>query len=510
MIIAGSGGGEIAKVLDFGLAKLRENPELNEVTTQGAVIGTPYYMSPEQVLGEEVDGRSDIYSLGAVMFRILTGTYPFTATTPMAMFTKHLTEEPPSAVERAPELNIPLRVSEAVQKCMAKERDARFATIHQLRNTLLSELSALGLPSSDRLVLGAEESGSHDAVVAEGGQLAVAELGASQIATRDEMEQYERMLRRTRYGAWALLAVMIGAGAATVAYALTQPGKGFRGVEREPNNTAADAMVVPLGKTVRGQLGRRNSTGEGDRDFYAFTVPDGPEGVPSFVALRLTALPNFASCALLYKAGFQQQLAQYCVGSSDQSLVISALHVDAGDYFVAVLQDRNPYGGEQPPPIHENVSDDYRLQIRSVTPERGQEVEPNDRPASAMMLVAGDEITGTLAWVGDEDVYCAADADLPLRWGVEDERRGRGTVLEVITSSERTSGPVVRVHAGKSLTYSKRPLPADVASPWRSPVAEPASERCVRVRLTSDPWSEIRGGVPRPNDTPYKVRLETP
>src|SRR5262249_33742792 len=69
MLVRARDGSEIAKVLDFGLAKLREGAELNDVTSQGAIVGTPYYMSPEQVRGDPVDARSDIYALGALMYR---------------------------------------------------------------------------------------------------------------------------------------------------------------------------------------------------------------------------------------------------------------------------------------------------------------------------------------------------------------------------------------------------------------------------------------------------------
>ena len=65
---AGRAGSDVVKVLDFGLAKLRESAELDDVTSRGAIVGTPYYMSPEQIRGEAVDPRSDIYSLGALMY----------------------------------------------------------------------------------------------------------------------------------------------------------------------------------------------------------------------------------------------------------------------------------------------------------------------------------------------------------------------------------------------------------------------------------------------------------
>ena len=86
-----------AKVLDFGLAKLRERSDGAEITSGGQVIGTPYYMSPEQVRSEPLDVRTDIYSLGATLYRVLTGTPPFQASTPVGVLTMHITDplEPP-------------------------------------------------------------------------------------------------------------------------------------------------------------------------------------------------------------------------------------------------------------------------------------------------------------------------------------------------------------------------------------------------------------------------------
>ena len=84
------------------------------MTARGSLIGTPFYMSPEQIRGEELDARIDLYSLGALMYRMLTGAHPFTAPTPVAVLTQHLTEElmPPS--QRKPELHIAPRVDAIV------------------------------------------------------------------------------------------------------------------------------------------------------------------------------------------------------------------------------------------------------------------------------------------------------------------------------------------------------------------------------------------------------------
>ena len=86
---------ETAKVLDFGLAKLRDIAAEFSLTQTGAVMGTPYYMSPEQWRGEPLDARADVYSLGAMLYEILTDSPPFEATNVAGLMTKHLNEPPP-------------------------------------------------------------------------------------------------------------------------------------------------------------------------------------------------------------------------------------------------------------------------------------------------------------------------------------------------------------------------------------------------------------------------------
>src|SRR4051794_35908727 len=98
---------EHAKVLDFGLAKLRERPELGEITGAGNLIGTPYYMSPEQVRSDSVDHRTDIYSLGGTLYRMVTGHFPFDGNSPMGIMSKHLTDDVVTPSTRAPDCHIP-------------------------------------------------------------------------------------------------------------------------------------------------------------------------------------------------------------------------------------------------------------------------------------------------------------------------------------------------------------------------------------------------------------------
>ncbi|HLI62486.1 MAG TPA: protein kinase [Terriglobales bacterium] len=127
--------GEQAKVLDFGIAKFREAhlAETGEMTLTGTgvVIGTPQYMSPEQAMGRrsgELDGRSDLYSLGVVMYQMLTGELPFKADTTMELLMAHINAPPRPILEARPDLPISPAIAGIVMKCLEKKPELRPAT----------------------------------------------------------------------------------------------------------------------------------------------------------------------------------------------------------------------------------------------------------------------------------------------------------------------------------------------------------------------------------------------
>ncbi|HEV2232802.1 MAG TPA: protein kinase [Terriglobia bacterium] len=131
VLVAGPEG-EVVKVLDFGIAKVKEARASESagmtLTGTGVVIGTPQYMSPEQAMGkrgDELDGRSDIYSLGVVMYQMLTGDLPFKADTTMAMLLAHM-QTPPTPIRTIhPELQIPDAVANVVMKTLEKDPSLR-------------------------------------------------------------------------------------------------------------------------------------------------------------------------------------------------------------------------------------------------------------------------------------------------------------------------------------------------------------------------------------------------
>ena len=124
------------KVLDFGLAKLTEN-ELSPAaaeTNPGVVMGTPRYMSPEQARGLDVDLRTDIFSLGTVIYELVTGKLPFEGDTTSDVIAALIKDEPESMRSRVPEL--PVEFEQVVSKALAKERGQRYQTIGEFASAL--------------------------------------------------------------------------------------------------------------------------------------------------------------------------------------------------------------------------------------------------------------------------------------------------------------------------------------------------------------------------------------
>src|SRR5512143_3651232 len=118
---------------DFGIAKSLEGGTQN-LTGTGGVVGTPTYMSPEQGLGGDIDGRSDIYALGVILFEMLTGKVPFTGDNPMQVMLKHINDMPPYPSSVKPE--IPPAIESVVMRALAKEPENRFPTARAMSKAL--------------------------------------------------------------------------------------------------------------------------------------------------------------------------------------------------------------------------------------------------------------------------------------------------------------------------------------------------------------------------------------
>src|SRR4051794_16953528 len=116
---------ELIKVMDFGLAKLLGPEAKARVTNHEFAVGTPGYMCPEQAKGEEMDHRGDLYSVGVILFELLTGQLPFSGRSTMDVLLAHATEEPPSFAKLGVLGLVPPAIERVVQRCLAKDPNLR-------------------------------------------------------------------------------------------------------------------------------------------------------------------------------------------------------------------------------------------------------------------------------------------------------------------------------------------------------------------------------------------------
>ena len=143
LMVTEEDGSELVKVLDFGIAKVREGAmDLGggyTPTKTGMVVGTPQYISPEQAMGKQgdaIDGRADLYSLGVVLYEMLTGHLPFDSDTPVGLLLHHIQTIPTPPHELCPELNIPEALSLLLMKALEKDRTRRFQSADEMSAAL--------------------------------------------------------------------------------------------------------------------------------------------------------------------------------------------------------------------------------------------------------------------------------------------------------------------------------------------------------------------------------------
>jgi tRNA A-37 threonylcarbamoyl transferase component Bud32 len=381
VMITQTAEGERAKVLDFGLAKLRDTNLGQTVTRAGAIVGTPYYMSPEQIRGDEVDARGDVYALGAIIYRAVTGVPPFTADSPIAVLTKHITEDvvPPSRRSPRP---MPDVVDEICLKALEKDADDRYQSASALRQALGDYLASQG-----ETIDPSYRSG-----------VALPAL-KSRAATREDVDSFEGRLRRksrvlTALGLLAMLACVI---AAYNAYRRWSDAPRVKTVEHEPNDDIATAHVLPPDVWVWAALGRRRNRSEGDIDVFALERPR----AAAQIAVRLEPLPNVDMMVELFRVGDSTPVLTLDAGGVGEVESVAAFPVGEDDY---VLQVREHWRDGVMP--IENISDRYRIRFSRVVLSSSSEVEVNDGFERATPILVGAPREGVIGWVSDRDTYC--------------------------------------------------------------------------------------------------------
>jgi serine/threonine-protein kinase len=283
---------DFVKVLDFGIAKVpvgelgQGSEELpasvasgapKVLTQMGMVYGTPEYMAPEQAVGQSVDARADLYSIGVMLYEMLAGTRPFDAESKVALLGMHVTARVPPFVERCPEALVPPEVEAVVMRLMKKEADDRFVDAKDLMEALaattavlvergrieprLSAVGLMGTPSTSSPNLkpllqptsAREGAGSRKVGQALSEQVTVSPLAQhSPLAGLDARVKSEsgaiRMPQPPRAGRFAsVIATVLAILSLMVVIAVVMSGRGPRKAGGSPDaSTAATAVEPPV------------------------------------------------------------------------------------------------------------------------------------------------------------------------------------------------------------------------------------------------------------------------
>ncbi|HET9554088.1 MAG TPA: protein kinase [Anaeromyxobacteraceae bacterium] len=391
MLMTTRSGEDFAKVLDFGIAKLRDDLAGVSTTSVGAIVGTPSYLSPEQARGELIDARSDLYSVGALLYELVAGRPPFHGKSPVAMVSAHLHEPPPPLLEVAP--GVSEELAALVHKALEKRPDDRWASADEMRGALLQ----LGAPRRKAAARAAATP-----------RTPLVLTGELEIARREDFAEFERevtKLRRSRVAA-PLAAALLVAGAGLTAWrwpdvyellrarapeaaallpdALRPPDL-FDGEEHEPNNSPAQANPLPIPPgpdgapggglaVVRGHLGAKVSDTSGDIDVFKIVVPPLP-GPRRLVAEwsgevdgeGIRGLDVQLTLNRQREAGSERTSAPLVAnvdrnGPGKPEVLVAP--VEPGTYYLAVRERHRDDTG----PV-EKPSDWYRLKVHLASPE---------------------------------------------------------------------------------------------------------------------------------------------
>jgi serine/threonine-protein kinase len=358
------GGDDQVKLLDFGIAKLQEAEGRKSIT--GDFVGTPAYMSPEQIRGEDVDARSDLYSLGALLFELVTGKQMFDGPTPITIINLHTQGEVPRVAEVNPAVSVRPTFEGVLRRALSKraaeryrDADAMRAALEALRPSAEPVRSASYTPMPDEL--------------------------SGKMLSREDFDAFERTLRFQRtFTPVAVLAVLVMLGAFGWKALASRPPPAVLTQESEPNDDPREANHIAPGTDVTGSMGASKSE-FGDRDLFVVDVPGGPtrvtlSGVPDLnLTLEVLQLEKTEEG----DTKLRRKVFIDDVGTSGGER-LEALWLSPGPVWLRV-QER-PFCTEPNRPPRERALVPYTLRVEPMQVREQSEVEPNDTPSTAQVL----------------------------------------------------------------------------------------------------------------------------
>jgi serine/threonine-protein kinase len=372
-------GDDQVKLLDFGIAKLQEAE--GRKSTTGDFIGTPAYMSPEQIRGEALDARSDLYSLGCLLFELVSGKQPFDGPTPISILTQHYEAPIPRVSDVRPTANISPAFQAVLDKAMAKRAMDRWRDAEAMRVALEQLQKLLGSKPAEYTPMPAEIS--------------------DKMLSREDFDQFERQLKMRRAVApFIALLVLAAAGLLGVHWLHTTGAEVASNQELEPNDQVTQATRIALGTPVQGTIGA--STGEGDTDLYVATVQAGPHRVTLSGVDDLNLVLEVLQFEKLTKDdGSTSEKLVRKVFLDDSGLGeperVDGLQLTAGEVFFRVVE--RPFCTDPNRASREKALVPYTLTLDPLTAEGLAEVEPNDTQSTAQSLPLTRAV---VAWAGNK------------------------------------------------------------------------------------------------------------
>ncbi len=370
MLLRRRDGGETVKVLDFGIAKLVDGEGRKHITGTD-FVGTPQYMSPEQGKGEPLDARSDLYSVAAMLFELVTGKGLFDAPTAMGIVSKHMTEPPPRIAQVAPDRMVSPGFEAVLRRALAKDPADRFPSAEAMRVAL--ERARQDLPATF------------------GDITPAAQYATGEVASREDFDAFERSLRMRRIVAPVVTLMMLVSAGAGAWWFLTKgerTGTAVYTEEREPNGEPQTATRIPLGEPVRGMIGAAQSESQSDLDVYRLELPS--EGA---LSVSVTGVPDMNLVVGVFGAD-GALLASLDDGRVAQGERVDGLRVAEGPLYLRVQERRHPTEPARPP--RETTQHSYTLLVERAEDEDGRlEREPeNDRLDSVVESFSGKAVRG--------------------------------------------------------------------------------------------------------------------
>ena len=267
MVTRGRDGTDVVKVVDFGIAKAMTGEEGQKVTRTGLVVGTPEYMSPEQLSGDVLDGRSDIYSLALVFFRMVTGALPFQAETSQETMIKRLTDDPLKLSEVAPDAGWPPRLQGVMDRALERMPADRYESAALFARDALDSVRGAARP-----VVGVDTEGATE-VIGAGGvteQLPNTRVsgGPEETTPQTPVPAPSAPAERTRKKrpvatiAVAAAVIVVGGG-----IGVTMMGRGGDDAEAhgQPSEGGAPAVAMDSGRPVQSETGQPGGAERQDR-----------------------------------------------------------------------------------------------------------------------------------------------------------------------------------------------------------------------------------------------------